>query len=171
MKRVLIIDDAAFIRRILRSMLEKNQYRVVGEAENGLIGLEKYNARKPDVVLLDIVMPVMDGLECLKQLKRLNPNVNVIICSTVDDPKVVQEIYQLGVIDFITKPIKEERLMRTLKKLFSGEPISFAREDDDDDDDDDRSYSSRGKSSRYGRYDHDDEDDDDYDIDFLDEPF
>lgn len=145
MKRVLIIDDAAFIRRILRSMLEKNQYRVVGEAENGLIGLEKYNARKPDVVLLDIVMPVMDGLECLKQLKRLNPNVNVIICSTVDDPKVVQEIYQLGVIDFITKPIKEERLMGTLKKLFSGEPISFARDDDDDD------Y--------------------DYDIDFLDEPF
>lgn len=161
MKRVLIIDDAAFIRKILRNMLEKNNYRVVGEAENGLVGIEKYTARRPDVVLLDIVMPVMDGLECLKELKEINPDVKVIICSTVDDAKVVHEIYQLGVVDFITKPVKEERLMKTLKQLESGEEISFAKADD-----------YREDSSEYADYDEDEEDDeDDYDIDFLDEPF
>lgn len=135
MKRVLIVDDAAFIRKILRSILEKNHYRVVGEAENGKIGLEKYIARKPDLVLLDIVMPVMDGVECLKEMKKINPDVKVIICSTVEDAKVVQELYHLGIVDFITKPVKEERLLKTIYRLFS----------DGDDDDDEDAYKKRDK--------------------------
>lgn len=152
MKKVLIIEDAAFIRRMLRSMLEKNNYRVVGEAENGLVGLDLFVARRPDVVLLDIVMPVMDGVECLKQLKKFDPNVNVVICSTVDDPKTVQDVFHLGIRDFITKPVREERLMKTLENICSGEEVVFGQEAEE----------KESKSEA------DDMEIDDYDINFWD---
>lgn len=160
MKKILLIDDAKFIRKVIRGMLEKNGYTVSGEAENGKIGLEMYQARRPDVVLLDIVMPEMDGLECLKELKKIDPKVKVIMCSTVDEPKVVAEIFKQGILDFITKPVSEERLIESLESALNGkgkiqETATMMADMDDDDfsmKDDDFSMSNNEK--------------DDFEIDF-----
>ena len=114
MKRILLVDDAAFIRRVMRSILEQNGYIDIEEAQNGLEAIEKYQKRRPDLVILDIVMPEMDGIECLKELKKIDPDANAIMCSTVEDPKTVAEVYNLGVRDFVVKPIDEQRLIESV---------------------------------------------------------
>lgn len=117
MKSVLIVDDAAFMRLALKTMLERNDFTVVGEAQNGVIGLEKYRELKPDIVTMDITMPEMDGIEALKRIKKENPNASVVMVSAMGQESFVRDAIVNGAKGFIVKPFKEEHVVKTLSKL------------------------------------------------------
>ena len=103
-KNILICDDAAFMRMMIKDILTKNGYNVVGEAENGLKAVEKYQETKPDLVLMDITMPEMDGIQALKKIKQADPNASVVMCSAMGQQAMVIESIQSGARDFIVKP-------------------------------------------------------------------
>jgi len=112
--RVLIVDDALFIRKTLKMMLEKNDYEVVGEAENGLEAILKYNELKPDLVTMDITMPKMDGLTALKTIKKINPSAKVIMLTALGREETVKEAMLSGASGFIIKPFVQEQVLRGL---------------------------------------------------------
>ena len=116
-KNILICDDAAFMRMMIKDILTKNGYEVAGEAENGLKAVEKYNETKPDLVLMDITMPEMDGIQALKGIKALDPAANVIMCSAMGQQAMVIEAIQSGAKDFIVKPFQAERVLEAVKKV------------------------------------------------------
>ncbi len=117
MVRVLVVDDAAFMRAAIRLMLEKNGFSVVGEAENGAAGLKKYMELKPDIVTLDITMPQMDGIEALKAIRQHDPNAKVIMVSAMGQECLVREAVMDGAKSFIVKPFKEEHIVLTMNKI------------------------------------------------------
>ena len=117
MKKVLIIDDAIFMRAALRLMLEKNGYTVVGEAENGKAGVTKFNQLRPDIVTMDITMPEMDGVEALKEIMNIDKTAKVIMVSAVGQERIVREAIIAGAKSFIVKPFKDEHVLKTLIKL------------------------------------------------------
>ncbi|MCX7884386.1 MAG: response regulator [Caloramator sp.] len=117
MPKVLIVDDAAFMRMMLKDILTKNGFEVVGEAPNGLKGVEMYKAEKPDVVTMDITMPEMDGIEAVKQIKAIDPNAKIIMCSAMGQQAMVMEAIKSGARDFIVKPFQPERVLEALKKV------------------------------------------------------
>ncbi|MCL2255065.1 MAG: response regulator [Lachnospiraceae bacterium] len=116
-KNILIVDDAAFMRMMIKDILSKNGYNVVGEAENGLKAIEKYNELQPDLVLMDITMPEMDGIAALKQIKAANGGALVIMCSAMGQQAMVIESIQAGAKDFIVKPFQAERVLEAVKKV------------------------------------------------------
>ncbi|MCI5518011.1 response regulator [Roseburia sp. MUC/MUC-530-WT-4D] len=116
-KNVLICDDAAFMRMMIKDILSKNGYNIAGEAENGLKAIEKYNELKPDLVLMDITMPEMDGIEALKKIKESDPNATIIMCSAMGQQAMVIEAIQSGAKDFIVKPFQPERVLEAVKKV------------------------------------------------------
>ena len=117
MKKILIVDDAAFMRLSLKTMLEKNGFEVVGEAENGRKAIEKYKILKPDVVTMDITMPDMDGVEALSEIMKFDSKANVIMLSAMVQEEKIRDAVLLGAKNFIVKPFKEEFLIKTLSKL------------------------------------------------------
>jgi len=117
LKKVLITDDAAFMRFSLKTMLERNGFEIVGEAENGAIAAEKYKILKPDIVTLDITMPVMDGLQALKQIKAIDKSAKVIMISAMGQEGIVREAIISGATGFIVKPFNEETILKVFKKL------------------------------------------------------
>ena len=116
-KNILICDDAAFMRMMIKDILTKNGYNVAGEAENGLKAVEKYNELKPDLVLMDITMPEMDGIQALKTIKSGDPSAMVIMCSAMGQQAMVIESIQAGPKDFIVKPFQAERVLEAVKKV------------------------------------------------------
>jgi len=116
-KNVLICDDAAFMRMMIKDILSKNGYNVVGEAENGLKAVEKYAEVSPDLVLMDITMPEMDGIAALKKFKANDPNAVVIMCSAMGQQAMVIESIQAGAKDFIVKPFQADRVIEAVKKV------------------------------------------------------
>ena len=116
-KSVLICDDAAFMRVMIKDILTKNGYDVAGEAENGVKAVEKYNETKPDLVMMDITMPEMDGIQALKAIKANDPNAQVIMCSAMGQQAMVIEAIQSGAKDFIVKPFQAERVLEAVKKV------------------------------------------------------
>ena len=116
-KNILICDDAAFMRMMIKDILTKNGYNVVGEAENGAKGVEKYNELKPDLVLMDITMPEMDGIAALKAIKANDPGASVIMCSAMGQQAMVIESIQSGAKDFIVKPFQADRVIVAVKKV------------------------------------------------------
>lgn len=117
MTKVLIVDDAAFIRIQLRQMLEKNGFNVVGEAENGKVALKKIKELMPDIVTLDITMPEMDGIECMGEIKKLPHIPTVIMVSAMGQEAYVQKAILNGAKGFIIKPYKEEVIIKNLMKF------------------------------------------------------
>jgi two-component system chemotaxis response regulator CheY len=117
--RVLIVDDAAFMRMKIKMALEKAGHEVVGQAENGLEGVLLYKQHKPDLVTLDITMPVMDGLEALKEIKQFDRDAKVLMVSAMGQELVVKEAVVYGANTFIVKPFSEERLIETVEKLLA----------------------------------------------------
>ena len=115
-KNVLIVDDAAFMRMMIKDILSKNGYNVVGEAENGKVAVDKYKELSPDLVTMDITMPEMDGLEALKAIKATNPGATVIMCSAMGQQAMVIEAIQAGAKDFIVKPFQADRVLEAVKK-------------------------------------------------------
>ena len=116
-KNILISDDSAFMRMMIKDILTKNGYNVVGEAENGKVAVDKYTELKPDLVLMDITMPEMDGIESLKAIRAKDPNACVIMCSAMGQQAMVIEAIQSGAKDFIVKPFQAERVLEAVKKV------------------------------------------------------
>ena len=116
-KNILICDDAAFMRMMIKDILTKNGYNVVGEAENGVKAIDAYTEHNPDLVLMDITMPEMDGIAALKKIKSNDPNAVVIMCSAMGQQAMVIESIQAGAKDFIVKPFQAERVIEAVKKV------------------------------------------------------
>ena len=114
---ILIVDDAAFMRMMVKDILTKGGYNVVGEAENGVVAVQKYAELKPDLVTLDITMPEMDGIQALKKIKEADANACVIMCSAMGQQAMVIEAIQSGAKDFIVKPFQAERVLEAVKKV------------------------------------------------------
>ena len=112
MAKVLIVDDAAFMRMMIKDILEKNDFEIVGEANNGIVAVDMYKKEKPDVVTMDITMPDMDGIEAVKQIKAFDPNAKIIMCSAMGQQSMVMDAIRAGAKDFIVKPFQAERAIK-----------------------------------------------------------
>ena len=117
MKRVMVCDDAAFMRMMIKDILVKNGYEIAAEAENGLKAVERYPEAKPDLVLMDITMPEIDGIEAVRRIKALDPSANVIMCSAMGQQAMVIEAIQAGAKDFIVKPFQADRVLEAVRKV------------------------------------------------------
>ena len=117
MKRVLIVDDAAFMRVSIRNIVSKNGYEVAGEAENGAVAVQKYAELHPDIVTLDITMPEMNGLEALIAIRKADPGAKVIMVSALGQESMVRDAVMAGAKGFVVKPFKEETITAALAKL------------------------------------------------------
>jgi two-component system chemotaxis response regulator CheY len=115
--RVLIVDDAAFMRMMLKDILSKNGYEVVGEAANGNEAIAKYNELKPDLTTLDITMPELDGIGALKGIRAADASAKCIMCSAMGQQAMVIESIQNGAKDFIVKPFQADRVLDAVKKV------------------------------------------------------
>ncbi|WES33188.1 response regulator [Ruminiclostridium papyrosolvens DSM 2782] len=116
-KKVLVVDDTVFMRTSLRLLLERNDFEVVGEADNGLAAINKYREFMPDLVTMDITMPEMDGLQALKAIRQINANAKVVMVSAMGQEAQVRESILNGAISFIVKPYKDENVINTLRKI------------------------------------------------------
>lgn len=116
-KGILLVDDAAFMRMMLKDILEKNGYEVVGEAENGVKAVEKYKELSPDLVIMDITMPEMDGIAAVKEIKKINSDATIVMCSAMGQQAMVIEAIQSGAKDFIVKPFQADRIIEAVKKV------------------------------------------------------
>ncbi|MBE6913438.1 MAG: response regulator [Ruminococcaceae bacterium] len=117
MARIMVVDDAAFMRITIKNMLQKSEYEVVGEAENGRIAVERYAELRPDIVTMDITMPEMDGLEALKAIVKMDPNAKVIMVSAMGQEAMVRDAVLSGAKGFIVKPFKEDGILSAIAKL------------------------------------------------------
>lgn len=113
---ILIVDDAMFMRTMLKNILIKQGFNIVGEAGNGKEALEQYKALKPDVVTLDITMPEVDGLQAVKDIMAYDRNAKVIMCSAMGQQAMVLEAIKSGARDFIVKPFQPERILEAINK-------------------------------------------------------
>jgi len=116
-KKILITDDAQFMRLALRNILTQNGYEVAGEAASGEEAVALYSQLQPDLVTMDITMPGMDGIAALKEIRKVNPSAVIVMCSAMGKKDLVIESIQAGAKDFIVKPFQPERVVETLKKL------------------------------------------------------
>lgn len=116
MARVLVVDDAAFMRMMLKDILTKGGHEVVGEAANGLEAIERYKELKPEVVTMDITMPEMNGIDAIKEIRKIDPNATIIVCSAMGQQAMVIEAIQAGAKDFIVKPFQAARVIEAVQK-------------------------------------------------------
>lgn len=116
MAKILITDDAAFMRMQLKNILTKLGHEVVGEAENGFVAIEKYKELNPDLVTMDITMPELNGVEAVKGIKKIDAQANIIMCSAMGQQSLVIEAIQAGAKDFIVKPFTAERIEEAVEK-------------------------------------------------------
>lgn len=117
MAKVLIVDDAAFMRMMIKDILEKNGYEVVGEASNGMKAVELYKSENPDIVTMDITMPDMDGIEAVKAIRGFDPDAKIIMCSAMGQQSMVMDAIRSGARDFIVKPFQAERVLEAIRKV------------------------------------------------------
>ncbi|MEW6447630.1 MAG: response regulator [Bacillota bacterium] len=119
LKRVLIVDDAAFMRMMIKNIITKNGYEVVGEAENGAVAVELYKQLKPDLVTMDITMPEMDGIASVRAIRAVDPRANIIMVSAMGQQAMVMEAIQAGAKDFIVKPFQQERILQAMERVLA----------------------------------------------------
>jgi two-component system chemotaxis response regulator CheY len=117
MARIMICDDATFIRMMIKDIVITYGHEVAGEAENGQIALSKYKECKPDLVMMDITMPEMNGIEALRGIKQADPEAKVIMCSAMGQQSMVIDAIQAGAKDFIVKPFQPEKIIETIRKI------------------------------------------------------
>lgn len=118
-KSILIADDAAFMRMMLKDILVKSGFNVVAEAANGDEAIAKYSEFTPDLVTMDITMPQKDGISALKEIMKINPSARIIMCSAMGQQAMVIESIQAGAKDFIVKPFKAPRVLESITKVLS----------------------------------------------------
>ena len=119
--KVLIVDDALFMRNMLRNILSESGFVVVGEARNGAEAIEKYRELSPDLTTMDIVMPVKTGIEALREIMALDSRARVIICSALGQESLIMEALEAGARDFIVKPFKPSKVIEVAQKALSSE--------------------------------------------------
>ncbi|MCS7118480.1 MAG: response regulator [Archaeoglobaceae archaeon] len=117
MVKVLIVDDTAFMRKLLKNILFSAGFDIVGEAENGKQAVEFYKQLKPDIVTMDIVMPEMNGIDALKEIRRLDPNAKIVMCTAVGQEQMVKMAIKLGAKGYIVKPFQAPKVIEELKKV------------------------------------------------------
>ena len=115
----MIVDDSGFMRMMIKSVLSKGDYEVVAEAENGVVAVDKYREVKPDLILLDITMPEMNGIDALRRIKAEFPNVKAIMVSAMGQKPLVTEAIKAGASDFVIKPFLEEKVLQTIDNVLS----------------------------------------------------
>lgn len=115
--RILIVDDAAFMRMMLKDIMTKGGHEVVGEAENGNVAIDKYRELHPDLVTMDITMPEMDGITSLKEIIKYDQNAKVVMCSAMGQQALVLEAIQSGAKDFLVKPFQADRVLAAIAKI------------------------------------------------------
>jgi len=113
---IMIVDDAAFMRMMLKDILLKNGFNVVGEAENGAVAVEKYKELQPNLTIMDITMPEMDGLQSVKEIRKIDSKARIIMCSAMGQQAMVIEAIQSGAKDFVVKPFQAERVVEAVTK-------------------------------------------------------
>ena len=114
---ILIVDDAAFMRMMIRDVLTKNGFEIVGEAENGQKAIEKYKELTPELVIMDITMPEVDGIQAVKEIKKADASAKIIMCSAMGQQAMVIEAIQAGAKDFIVKPFQADRVVEAVNKV------------------------------------------------------
>lgn len=117
MTKVLIVDDAAFMRMMIKDILQKNGFEVVGEASNGIEAVNLYKKERPDVVTMDITMPDMDGIEAVKEIKSFDQAAKIIMCSAMGQQSMVMDAIKSGAKDFIVKPFQADRVLEAIRKV------------------------------------------------------
>ena len=117
MAKILLVDDAAFMRKVIKDTLSKNGYTDLYEAVDGAYAVEKFTEINPDLVIMDITMPNMDGLEALKAIKSKDPNANIVMCSAMGQESMVIDAIKSGAKDFIVKPFKPDRILKTVSSI------------------------------------------------------
>ena len=118
-KKVLVVDDASFMRMMIKNILQGTDYEVVAEAGNGREAVDMYSEHNPDLVTMDITMPDMDGIKAVKKILEIDPDANVIMCSAMGQQAMVIDAVEAGAKDFIVKPFKEDRVLGAIKKVFN----------------------------------------------------
>jgi two-component system chemotaxis response regulator CheY len=121
MRRLLIVDDAMFMRKLIRGVAAEAGWEIAGEAGNGEEAIALYAQLKPDLVTMDLVMPVMGGLEALRQIRALDPKAQVVVVTALDQKQALMESIRDGAIDFIVKPFERDRVRNLLSKLGSSD--------------------------------------------------
>lgn len=116
-KKIMLVDDAAFMRMMIKNTLQQNGYTEVVEAKNGEEAIALYQAEQPDLIFMDITMPVMDGLQALKEIKNIDKSAKVVMCSAMGQENMVMEALKCGAEDFIVKPFKPDRIMKTVSSI------------------------------------------------------
>jgi two-component system chemotaxis response regulator CheY len=119
MARVLVVDDAAFMRKMVSDALSGGGHEVVGEAGNGLEAVERYQSLRPDVTTLDITMPEKDGLAALREIIAVDPSAKVVMCSALGQESKVLESIKLGAKDFVVKPFQPDRVLSAIEKALA----------------------------------------------------
>ena len=114
--KILVVDDASFVRMALGQILMEDGHEIVGEASDGVEAIEKYKLLKPDLVTMDITMPVMGGIDSLKGIIQFDPNAKVIMCSAMGQQEFVFQAIEAGALDFIVKPFDKERIKEAIRK-------------------------------------------------------
>lgn len=118
-KGILIVDDASFMRMMIKDILTKNGFEVVGEAENGAKAIEKFKELNPELVIMDITMPEMDGIQAVREIKNIDKDAKIVMCSAMGQQAMVIEAIQAGAKDFIVKPFQADRVIEAVKKVLS----------------------------------------------------
>jgi len=117
MKTVLIVDDSAVMRRMMRDVVTTNGYLVIGEAKNGKLGVEKFKELKPDIVTMDVTMDEMNGIDALRQIKKNDPMAKVVMVSSMGQSIIVKEALLLGARGFILKPFDKQQILDAFRRL------------------------------------------------------
>lgn len=115
--KILIVDDAAFMRMMIKDTLKKNGYENLIEASDGELAVQAYKTEKPDLVIMDITMPNKNGLEALKEIKEFDSNAKIVMCSAMGQESMVVEAIRNGAKDFIVKPFKADRVIKTVQGI------------------------------------------------------
>jgi two-component system chemotaxis response regulator CheY len=126
MKRLLVVDDALFMRKMICGVATEAGWEVVGEAGDGLAAVSLYQQLRPDLVTMDLVMPLMGGLEALREIRAFDPEAKVVVVTALDQKQSLMESIRDGAIDFIVKPFERERVLNLLHKLggTTSQPVS-----------------------------------------------
>jgi two-component system chemotaxis response regulator CheY len=112
----MVVDDAAFLRAMLKDILVNGGHEVVFEATNGLEAVERYKALRPDLVTMDITMPIMEGVEAVRAIRKLDPEANIVMCSAMGQRNLIIDAIQSGAKDFIMKPFQSNRVLEAIEK-------------------------------------------------------
>lgn len=117
MGRILIVDDSELMRKKLALILEQENHEIVGQAENGLEAIKLFKETKPDLITMDITMPVMDGIQAIKEMIQIDPYATIVVCSAMGQQKIIVKAIKEGAKDFIIKPFHEEHVIETIHNV------------------------------------------------------